>query len=217
MFSIRGVYQCKSCVPPVSVKADGTDQRVTGHDYYDSIAIKIANATTVKTTRKKAGKVIAEDSNTVSGDGKNLTQKFTDYTGAKPASATAIYARLSAGPAGSHVISGTWELAKSDDWSDSLVTVKYSTTADGLQMQYNGQQYDANFDGKEYPVKNDPGKTTVSLKRLDAHTIEETDRRAGEVKDVTRISVAADGKTMTVEDDSPTYGTKVSYTMLKQP
>ncbi len=39
----NGMYQCKTCVPPIDVKADGQDQKVTGHPYYDTVAIKVIN------------------------------------------------------------------------------------------------------------------------------------------------------------------------------
>jgi len=29
----KGRYECSSCVPKFNVKADGTDQKVTGHPY----------------------------------------------------------------------------------------------------------------------------------------------------------------------------------------
>ena len=37
----NGMYECKNCVPVVNVKADGQDQKVTGHPYYDSVAVKV--------------------------------------------------------------------------------------------------------------------------------------------------------------------------------
>jgi hypothetical protein len=203
-----------SCVPPVVVKADGADQSVIGHDYYDSIAVKIVSGTVVDI--RKGGKVTGTDTATVSGDGKTLTEVFVDYTGAQPAKGTSASSRLTAGPAGSHALSGTWQQSKFSDGSESLVTVKFASTADELKMEWNGQSYDAKFDGKEYPVKNDPGNTTVSLKRIDDHTIEETDRRNGKITDVIRTTASADGKTINVMDDSPLYGTKTTYTMTKQ-
>src|SRR5712691_12234933 len=35
-----GMYHCKTCVPPIDVKADGQDQPVEGHPYFDSVRIK---------------------------------------------------------------------------------------------------------------------------------------------------------------------------------
>jgi hypothetical protein len=95
--------------------------------------------------------------------------------------------------------------------------VKYESTADGLKMAWNGQSYDAKFDGKEYPIKNDPAETTVSLKRIDANTIQETDRRGGKVIDIIRMAASADGKTLSVEDADQVRNTKMTYTMMKQP
>ncbi len=213
----QGIYRCTSCVPPISVKSDGTDQKVSGHDYYDSISIKVVSDQAIEMTRRKGGKIVATDAASVSADGKTLTDQWVDYTGTSPAKGTTVSKRLTAGPAGSHAISGTWQPDQLSGASDSLVTVKYESTADGLKMEWNGQSYSAKFDGKEYPTKNDPGNTMVSLKKIDAHTIEETDRRGGKVTDVTRIVASADGKSLRVEDADQVHHTKMSYTMTKQP
>ena len=36
----NGMYECKTCVPPINIKADGQDQKVTGQPYYDTMSIK---------------------------------------------------------------------------------------------------------------------------------------------------------------------------------
>ena len=213
----QGMYHCTSCVPTILVKADGTDQKVSGHDYYDSIAIKIVNDHAIETTRKMGGKVISTNKASVSADGKTLSDEWVDYTGAKPAKESGSSKRLSAGPAGSHAISGTWQQDQFGAGSDSMVTVKFESTDNGLKMEWNGQTYDAKFDGKEYPTKNDPGNTMVSLKRIDANTIEETDRRSGKVTDIIRTVASADGKSLSVEDADQIHHTKMTYTMAKQP
>jgi hypothetical protein len=99
----------------------------------------------------------------------------------------------------------------------SFVTVKFESTDNGLKMEWNGQTYDAKFDGKEYLTKNDPANTMVSLKRIDANTIVETDRRGGKVTDIIRTVAAADGKSLNVEDADQIHHTKTTYTMTKQP
>lgn len=213
----QGMYRCTSCVPQIMVKADGTDQQVSGHDYYDSIAIKIVSDHAIETTRKKGGKIMGTDGASVSADGKMLTEEWVDYSGAKPAKGTSSSKRLTAGPAGSNAVSGTWQQDQFSGASDSLVTVKYESAANGLKMEWNGQTYDAKFDGKEYPTKNDPANTMVSLKRIDANTIEETDRRGGKVTDIIRTVASADGKSLSVEDVDQVHKTKMTYTMTKQP
>jgi hypothetical protein len=96
-------------------------------------------------------------------------------------------------------------------------TVQYRMTPDGLQMHWNGQSYDAKFDGKEYPIVGDPGKTTVSLHKIDAGTVEETDHRQGKVVDEIRLVTAKDGKTIAVTDKDVAHGQTTTYTLEKQP
>ena len=76
--------------------------------------------------------------------------------------------------------------------------------------------YDAKFDGKDSPYKGDPGVTSVSLKKIDANTIEETDKRNGKVISVTRMTVSADGKTMKVETQDKLRGTSAKFEGKKQ-
>jgi hypothetical protein len=52
-----GMYHCKSCVPMIDVKADGQDQKVLGHPYYDTMSVKVVDDRTIETTTKKDGKL----------------------------------------------------------------------------------------------------------------------------------------------------------------
>jgi hypothetical protein len=212
----EGTYTCTSCIPEIKIKADGADQKVTGHDYYDSVAVKIVNATTVERTNKLAGKLTGSASVTVSADGSTLTGKFTDYTGEKPASFTYTEKRVAAAPAGAHAISGSWQQNKVNDANDATTIVTYEMTPDHFTMHANGQSYNAKFDGKEYPVEGDPGHTVVSLKRIDDNTVVETDRRQGKITDEIRLAASKDGKTVAVTDKDPQHGQTTTYTLEKQ-
>jgi hypothetical protein len=213
----QGTYKCASCVPPYSVKADGTDQKVKGHPYYDTIAVKEIDARTVETTAKLGGKAANSDRMSVSADGATLTETFQDMSGAQAVSGTQVSKRVASGAAGSHAISGSWKTEKLPDVSDAGATVTYKMMPDGMQMSWNGQSYDAKFDGKKYLTANDPGKTWVSLRRISDNVIEETDSRDGKVVDIYRMTVSADGKTMTVVDKDVRRSTTSQYKMAKQP
>ena len=101
------MYECLTCVPKVAVKADGTDQKVTGHPYYDTIAVNVVNASSVEIIQKKDGKVMGTSKRTVSADGKTLNDKWTDTTGTQPVTGEVIATRVSPSPAGAHVVSGS--------------------------------------------------------------------------------------------------------------
>ena len=217
MFAVAdGMYTCSSCVPEIKVKADGTDQKVTGHEYYDSLAVKIVDAKTVEFTNKRAGKVTGSGSITVSADGKTLSGKFVDYNGEKPATGSYVEKRVAAGPSGAHAVSGSWQQDKMTEANDALSVVTYEMGGDHFKMSSNGQSYNAKFDGKDYPVEGDPGHTVVSLKRVDANTIVETDKRGGKVTDEIRIAAAKDGKTIELTDKDVIHGQTSTITLEKQ-
>lgn len=52
----NGMYQCKTCAPVISVKADGEDHSVAGSPYYDTVSIRIVNDHSIEKTKKRAGR-----------------------------------------------------------------------------------------------------------------------------------------------------------------
>ena len=102
--------------------------------------------------------------------------------------------------------------------TENARTLSFKSTADGLSMSTRtGQSYTAKFDGQEFPVAGDPRGTMVSLKRVNANTIVETDTQNGKVVEVDRWTVAPDGKTMKVEWERKDTHRKGSYIMEKSP
>ncbi|HYL02193.1 MAG TPA: hypothetical protein VEU54_02140 [Steroidobacteraceae bacterium] len=213
---VNGEYTCSSCSPAFTVKADGKYHEAKGNPYRDSVAVTVLSPTSVHVSTRLAGKVTLDSTLEVSADGAKLTGRFTDHTGAKAATASFTEKRVTAGPPGSHAISGSWQPERVSGANDALLTYQYAMTPDGFNMHWNGQSYDAKFDGKEYPVAGDPGHTQVTLKRIDAHTVLETDRRQGKVTDEIRLAVASDGKTMNVEDKDLAHGQTTTMTLEKQ-
>jgi hypothetical protein len=210
-----GEYTCSSCSPELKVKADGVEHKVSGHAYYDTAMVKVTGPNSDEQVLKQGDKPFAHLIETVSADGNTLTIKGTNYAGEHPVTFELTEKRVAPGPAGSHSVSGSWqqEIFKGDD---TARTVRYQMTGDGFQMHWNGQSYDAKFDGKEYPVVGDPGKTTVSLKKIDANAVEETDHRQGKVVDQIHLAAAKDGKTIAVTDKDVAHGQTTTYTLDKQ-
>src|SRR5260370_32680237 len=101
--------------------------------------------------------------------------------------------------------------------SDNGLVFTYRVAGDSLTMtNLTGQSYTAKMDGTEAPYKGDPGTTSVSVKKVDKNTMEETDKREGKVIAVVLISVSVDGKTMTVKVDDKLHGTTSQFTAAKQ-
>jgi uncharacterized protein (DUF2141 family) len=211
-----GEYTCSSCSPELKVKADGVEHAVAGHAYYDTAMVKVVSPSSDEIVLKQGGKEFARITETVSADGKTLTQKFTNHVGAKVVTGETVEKRTAAGPPGSHAVSGSW-LQQHVAGNETMRTVHYEMTADGFRMSWNGQSYDAKFDDKEYPVTGDPGHTTVTLKKIDDGTVEEIDHRQGKVVDEIRLSAGKDGKTIAVTDRDMAHGQTTTYTLDKQP
>jgi hypothetical protein len=211
----NGEYICSSCSPELKVKADGVEHKVTGHSYYDTATVKVISPTADEIVLSQGGKEFARISETVSADGATLTIKFTNHVGEKTVTGEVVEKRVAGGPPGSHAVSGSWQQQQLKG-NETMRTVQYEMKPDHLVMHWNGQSYDAKFDGKEYPVAGDPGHTVVTLKRLDANTVEETDHRQGKVVDEIRLAAAKDGKTIAVTDKDLAHGQTMTYTLEKQ-
>ena len=214
-----GVFHCQNCVPPYQVKADGQDHKVAGHPYYDTVSIKIIDDNTIGETDKKGGKTVTVSTYKVAADGATMTYESSDSSNsnADPIKMKAELSRVAKAPAGSHAISGSWRATKFDSLSDNGTLVTYALEATNLKMTTpTGQSYSAPLDGTDSPFNGDPGQTSVSMKRIDDRTIEETDKRNGKVIGSSKLTVSADGKTMTVAWKDMLHGDSGSFTNIKQ-
>ena len=212
-----GMYDCSSCSPQIHVKADGTGQAVTGQSY-DSISVREIDAKSIEVKTKKNGKPVFEQTRTASDDGNTLTLKNTNYRPDSDQTVTAevTYTRIGKAPAGANGTSGSWRVNKIKE-SENGLTTTYKSNGDELTMSTpTGEGYTAKLDGKDYPYTGAFFANAVSLKRVNDHTIEETDKRDGKVMDVSKMTVSPDGKTMTVAVTNTPTGRTSTYVATKQ-
>jgi len=213
----NGMYDCSSCNPKIHVKADGQDQPVSGQPY-DTISVREVDSKSVEIVTKKDGKPASEQTRVVSDDGRAMTVKTTTHSESSDQTvmAEATLTRIGAAPEGANATSGSWRIDKVGQ-SENGLNVTYKSDGDALSMSNpSGESYTAKLDGRYYPVKGAYFYDSVSLKRIDDHTIEETDRRDGTVVQVSTMTVASDGKTMTVVSKSALSGRTSTYFAQKQ-
>jgi hypothetical protein len=210
-----GMYE-STRPPKYKIKADGTDQPVSGRDY-DTNAVKVVDDRTVESTTKKGGKDFGFCRLIVSEDGKQLTVECPYYPAAskQPVAVKRIYSRVAAGPPGSHAISGTWTQKMSA--ADNAFTLTIKSTSNGrIYSNSAGRSYDARFDGRDYPMKGAQAGTTVSLTKVNERTITSTLKQDGKVVEVSTMTVSADGKTASVKEEYQEQGTTGTYILIKQ-
>lgn len=213
-----GTYECTSCIPEIKVKADGKDYPVPGSPYFSTVAVQKMDDS-IRITEKQSDRTVYSEIDTVSADGNRLTQQITDSAAPNgpPVTAEEIYTRVKPGPAGSNPVSGSWQAKRVTNISENGMTITYHSAPDGLQASNPaGEGYIAKFDGKEYPIHGDPAHNTVSLKRINARTIVETDKQEGAVHYRLRMAVSPDGKSMHVTETDKERGTRITYTLEKK-
>lgn len=215
----NGMYHCKTCIPAVDIKADGEDQKISGHPYYNTAAIKVISDHEVEEIDKKDGKTVATYKMTVSPDGNTLIVEFSDSssTNAAPVTGKGEAARVAKGPAGSNAISGSWRNTKMENMSDNGLMWTYKVSGDELSMTSpTGQSYTAKLDGTDTAYKGDPGVSTVSVKSMGKDILEETDKRNGKAISVTKMTVGSDGKTMSIVSADKLHGTTSHFVATKE-
>jgi len=178
-----------------TITADGTDQPV---HFGRTIAITPDGPNNWKMVVKKDGKVLSSMTHTLSDGGKTQTIKGTDT---KPDGTTSDFNVVLKKVSGGSGWAGNWESTDVNFTSpDQWEIAPYE--ADGLTFNTAAYQdtISMKFDGKDYEEKGPtvaPGSTS-SGKRLNAHTLDITDKVKGQVMDHTTFEVSPDGKTLTL-------------------
>jgi hypothetical protein len=215
----NGIYECRTCTPPFSVKADGTDQPVNGYPEYDTASVKVVNDHEIDMTNKKDGKVVFTSTAIVSPDGKTTSCTFTSSSntnGGPPVTGKIESTLVEKGPAGSHAVSGSWRI-RVEDVSDNGAIWTYKVSGNEVAMSNpTGQSYSAKLDGTDAPKKGDPDTTSVSVKMIGKNTLEVTDKLDGKVIYVSRMTVASDGRTAKIVGEDKLQNTTSTVTAIKQ-
>jgi len=222
----NGTFQCLSCDPRISIKADGTDQAVPLQKpyEYDMMATKVVDDKTIESIAKKEGQVLYTARTTVSADGKTSTIEIVYPDASKQPSIKLTYDRVAEAPPGAHAVSGTWrrhtiDVSGNANQPANEPTLTFKSSPDGLILSGRliGGPSDAKVDGKDHPGMGAVPGETVSLSRVNERTIDQINKRDGKIVSVTHLTVSEDGKTMTIKLESQTQaGTGLTFTAIKE-
>ena len=153
---------------------------------------------------------------TVSADGNTLTQVVKDMTASRIGTFENLHKRVAPAPPGAHILSGTWQVSKQS--AKEQVSITYKCRSDGFSAVTSlGEGFDAKFDGKFYLMEDDPGRTMVAVKRINANTVEMTNQRDGKIVFVVRLEVTPDGKTIRATSESKEDGSVKKWELERLP
>jgi hypothetical protein len=212
----NGVFHCSGCIANVEVRADGLDHKVAETDYWDALNVQPLDSHAVEIIAKKAGKTMYMEFVSVSADGSTLTQLIKDTTEADTVTIETLARRIDKGPSNAHAISGSWRAYQTNRSSNgSSITYKCTKEAFSGETPL-GEKYAARFDGKFYPVEDDPGHTLVAAKLINPNMVELTHKRNEKIVSVARMTVAADGKAIHVVFENKDTGTTTTFDFHRQ-
>jgi hypothetical protein len=123
---------------------------------------------------------------------------------------------------------GTWKLneakSKSSPGLPKNVTVVVAAVGDNIKVTLDGvdgdgkpthSEWTGKFDGKDYPVTDDPTSDMRSYKTIDDHTLEFAAKKGGKVTISGKVVISVDGKTRTVTvSGTDAAGKKVTGTAV---
>ena len=183
-----------------TIVADGTDQPGL---FGTTISLTIEAPDSWKVVRKANGRTTIIGLWKLSPDGTTLTDNFTGY---RPDGTTTNLHYIYTRTAGSTGFPGTWESTTEDVNSSYELQIKPSQD-DGLSIIYPGSSMvkSVKFDGKDYPGSgpNAPTGYTSSISRVNAQTLQMTDKMNGKLFDTVKIELSPDGKTLTMTTTIP--------------
>lgn len=210
-----GTYKCNTCIPPLSVAADGQYHAVADRPYFDSMSVKVVDDRTVEFRRRKGDREVSNNTLQVSADGNVLTNRFRNAnTPGSEYEGTTTLRRAGPAPAGAHAISGQWKPEKVGDYTEEALKVTYRVEGNRVTLTERGQSYTAEIDGPAVAVQNDPGGTTVAITR-EGNGLKETYTRAGKQVDVVTVMPSSDGQSLDITATDPRDGSKTSWTAKK--
>jgi len=179
-----------------TIVIDGTDQPGNSGTTL-AVASEGPNAWTV--VRKKDGRKLLSAAWTLSADGQTLTDNYTNIpSSGSPTTTKYVYSRHGTGSG----FAGTWVTTNMAVDFDLVLQFR-PYEGDGLSILDSASKLTRNvkLDGKDYPNAGENASilTTSSLRRLDALTLELTDKRSdAKIFDTQEMKLSQDLKTLTV-------------------
>jgi hypothetical protein len=164
---------------PELIVVDGTDQPgLRG----STLAVTVQAPHVWRVVRKSNGRMQISAIWTLSPDGASLRDDFTGY---QPDGSTFTIHYIYKPLAGSSGFAATWDSTTEKPGQAELEVQPYQGSGLSFINETQHTTKDMNLDGKD-------------SRRLDANTLEFTERRDGKISDTQHIQLSPDGKTMTM-------------------
>jgi hypothetical protein len=197
-FVVRhGIYQCRSeCGISdhgrYRIPADGKFHAVADGRQFDQVAVRVVDPHTLRVRKKKDGSLVQAATFTLEPGGKHADVDVAIHQHGRAFTVHPRLARVSAGPHGSHALSGVWRLQS----AKGTTGVSYTIHTEGRVLTFrdsSGPNYRASVGGPPVTVHDDVPDETVSVQRLGPRSLRETFRQHGKLLGTRTITVRKTG------------------------
>jgi hypothetical protein len=178
-----------------TIAVDGTDQP---GNFGTTLSVSIQGPDSWKVVRKKEGRILITANWKLSQDGNTLTDDFTGIAPNGSASTVNYVYKRTAGEPG---FAGTWvSTSETVNFVFALQIRPFEEGGLSIVDSSEGLTQNVKFDGKDYPNAGPnaaPGSTS-SIRRVNEHVLEITDKINGKITDARQIELSSDLKTLTI-------------------
>lgn len=202
----NGTYTCSSCTPARSYPTDGEPHVIVGDAEGVTESVQIVGPRTI-VTRIVEPAITRVTTMTVAPDDRTATYVSIDSRPGiqRPLKTVYIARRVSAGPVGSHPVSGTWQGIRYVSVPELIRTTELSLKDDRFIYHVPiGVTYSAILGGSFVPVKGPyKGQVLTAVKRVGDRQIVETRKQDGKMVLVRTFTLAPDGRSLTISSANP--------------
>ena len=213
-----GRFRCVSCPRPYELVADGKAYPVAGQSSFDAAAVTVDGPRRVRLTTTRSGKPATQISFTLSPDRNGLSTDVTDFSSGTAVTSRILSTRVATAAPAAHALSGSWRQTRLEAALESATTVSLKVTQSHVSFRDpSGFAYDAEFDGRDYPVTGVAPGRTASVRRISDNSFEETQRQDGNIVSIITLTVAPDGKSAAYLFQDLVEGATTKGTLNRKP
>jgi len=177
-----------------TAKLDGHEAPVQGNPLFNQIQLRRIDKRQVEIKEEKDRAVVATILDRLSSNGNELTSTTSQNA---HADRITVWTRSGGKKSAMDLFAGEWTQDLSKTRLRQGMTLKIEADGNG-GVRFSGDfSYSARLDGKEYDLKNS-SNDTVSLKLVDARTVDSIYRRDDQITQKDQWVVSADGAEMTL-------------------
>jgi hypothetical protein len=176
-----------------TAQLDGKDYPVPNDPDTDETSMKRGAGQSLEVSLKKGGKLLVILVLTASGNGKEVALR--------QGNTSEIWTRVG-GSSDRDPLSGTWTLDEERSYPGAVM--KFQPVGEnGVQSTWqDGSQCTAEFDGQEHQCAGAGNPETITLKMIDARTVEELRKGRGFGMETARFVVSPDDRRLTITRDA---------------